>query len=106
MLIMVILDRPDSPRFTRVHHGSLGLGRPRSAPGVRGWARQRPEASRCLAGGTPVVTVGYGYGDHGIPGAGVYKERNCSCVSLFNFRFDVNIFQILFRRTLPPRNTS
>ena len=27
-------------------------------------------------------------GDHGIPGAGVYKERNCSCVSLFNFNFD------------------
>ena len=58
MLIKVILDRP----------GSLGLGtvdqgvalrkhpsRPRLAPGVRGWARQRPEASRYLAGGTPVV---------------------------------------------------
>ena len=27
-------------------------------------------------------------GDHGIPGAGVYNERNCSCVSLCNFNFD------------------
>ena len=27
-------------------------------------------------------------GDHGIPEAGVYEERNCSCVSLFNFNFD------------------
>ena len=48
-----------------------------------------------------MVTVGTGWlrceygwsrpelnGDHGIPGAGVYKERNCSCVSLFNFNFD------------------
>ena len=71
MLIAVILDRPGSPRFTGVHHGSLGLGtvdqgvalrkhpgRPRLALVVRGWAWQRPEASRCLAGGTPVVTVG------------------------------------------------
>ena len=66
---------PGSARFTRVHHGSLGLatvdrgvalwkhpGRPRLAPGVRGWARQRPEASRFRAGDTyPVVTVGTGW---------------------------------------------
>ena len=26
-------------------------------------------------------------GDHRIPGAGVYKERSCSCVSLCNFNF-------------------
>ena len=74
MLITVILDRHGSPRVTRAHHGSLGLGtadqavalrkhldRPRLAPGVRGWVRQRPEASRCLAGGTPVVTAGTGW---------------------------------------------
>ena len=70
MLITVILDWPSSPRFTRVHHGSLGMGtvdqgvllrqhssRPRLAPRVHGWARQWPEASRCLAAGTPVVTL-------------------------------------------------
>ena len=63
-----------SPRFTRVHYGSLGLGtvdrgvalrkhpgRPRLTPGVRGGVRQRPEASRCIAGGTPVVTAGTGW---------------------------------------------
>ena len=27
-------------------------------------------------------------GDRRIPGAGVYKERNCSYISLFNFTFD------------------
>ena len=71
---MLILNWPGSPRFPRVHHGSLGLGsfdqgvalrehsgRPRLAPGVCGWARQRLEASRCLAGGTSVVTVGTGW---------------------------------------------
>ena len=76
MLIKVILDRPGSPRFTRVHHGSLGLGtvdqgvalrkhpgRPRLAPGVRGWPGSgqkhhvvSPVAPRWL----PLVPVGYG----------------------------------------------
>ena len=74
MLITVILDWHGSQRFTRAHHGSLGLGtadqgvalrehpgRPRLAPGLCGLARQRPEASRCLAGGTQVVTAGIGW---------------------------------------------
>ena len=65
---------PGSARFTTAHHGLLGLGtvdqgvalqkhpgRPRLVPGVSGWARQRPDASRCLAGCTPVVLIGTGW---------------------------------------------
>ena len=125
MLITVILDWPSSPRFTRVHHGSLGLGtvdqgvllrqhssRPRLAQGVRGWARQLSEASRCLADDTAVVTLvqvvctfrAPSNGDHGIPGAGYIKSETAHV--FHSLTLTVNIFQILFRRTLPPRNTS
>ena len=74
MLITMILDQPGSPWSTSVHHSSLGLGtvdqgvtsqkhpaRPRLALGVRGWARQRPEASCCLASDNPEVKVGTGW---------------------------------------------
>ena len=122
--------RPGSPRFARVHHGSLGLGtvdqgvalrkhpgRPRLAPVVRGWARQRPEASRWLAGGTPVVMVGIGWWrKYGWSRTwtviteflerGYIKSETARAFRYATLTLTVNIYQILFRRTLQPRNTS
>ena len=107
MLITVILDQPGLPRFTRDHHGSLGLGTVNQGVALR----KHPGRPRCLW----VFAGGPGSGQKHPDSAPVITEClergyiKCKTAHAFHhatLTLTVSIFQIMFRRTLQPRNTS